>query len=80
LIHEGIVEALREDVEAFVHVMWSADEGLLDYLPYELLLNVFTFLEPQDICNAALVCTVFHKLSKGKACYQRLFLPTSSCY
>lgn len=68
---EAGMESRREQV-------WSAAEEtpvtLLDELPEELLLAVFSHLDGRDLLVVSCVCSLFRRLTLGEDAYRNLLL------
>lgn len=52
---------------------------VFDYLPDELVLHIFSFLDPQNLCTTALVCQRWHRLSSDDYIWWQLCVRLHCC-
>ncbi|KAG0235181.1 hypothetical protein BGW41_000891 [Actinomortierella wolfii] len=52
---------------------YEQGENLICLMPIELLTNIFSYLEPNDLFNASLVCPLFYHVVNADSCWKMAF-------
>ncbi|KAF9970502.1 hypothetical protein BGZ73_006789 [Actinomortierella ambigua] len=63
----------RRERLAAKHMDYEPGENLICLMPIELLTHMFSYMEPSDLVNVALVCPLFYHVVNADSCWKMAF-------